>query len=60
MKPRIRTPGNSPRKHVVPIRFNDEEYEMLANAAHLKGVLLSTFIANTAISVATKATKNKQ
>lgn len=60
MKPRTRTPGNGPRKQVIPIRFNDEEYQLLVNAAHLKGVLVSTYIANTVMRAATKATKNKE
>lgn len=59
MKPRTRTPGNGPRKQVIPIRFNDEEYELLVKAANLKGILVSTFIANTAMREATKVTKKK-
>jgi len=59
MKPRTRAPGDEPRKQVIPIRFNEKEYQLLANAAHLKGVLVSTFIANTAMREATKVTKNK-
>lgn len=60
MKPRIRAPSDAPRKHSIPIRFNDKEQELLANAAHLKGMLVSTFIATVALREAAKVTKNKQ
>lgn len=59
MKPRIRAPGNGLRKHIIPIRFNDEEQQILANAAHLNGVLISTFIANSAMREAAKVIKKK-
>lgn len=57
MKPRTRLPGSGPRKQVIPIRFNDQEYELLIKAANSKGVLVSTFIANTAMREATRVSK---
>ena len=55
MKPRTRrSSGGVPRNHRVPIAFSDQEYTLLAEAAHRSGVAPSTFIALSCLKEADK------
>jgi uncharacterized protein (DUF1778 family) len=55
MKPRTRrASGGVPRNHRVPIAFSDQEYTLLAEAAHRSGISPSTFIALSSLKEADK------
>lgn len=61
IKSRIRPQSDKPRIHNLPIRFSEDEYKSLMDAASKKGLSTSTFIAMVALKAANKVLeKDKQ
>ncbi len=58
-KSRIRGRVEGGRNHVIPIRLSDDEYALIADAAHIKRISPSTFVAAVAVERA-KRTVNKE
>lgn len=59
MKPRIRARSTEPRKHSLPIRFNDSEYQLITDAAAREGITPATFMAEVALKQAERVLKRK-
>lgn len=54
---RFRAPGKTKRSHKIPLGFNDEEYQLLLDAAQIKGISPSYFIAEYALREAARVLK---